>query len=152
MSQGQRKKLSTSKLVAMTPLQQPSRVAQQTSPLTGTLNFAAVITTMPPGAPCPLCACFSVFLIITILPYPSLPSAVSPILREVITPEPPPDSSHAFFFKSINTAYKCAKGCLLSGAANVEGSARSTWPFWLDSVTIISDVRLSFSAQTTKTN
>ena len=97
MSQGQRKKLSTSKLVAMTPLQQPSRVAQQTSPLTGTLNFAALITTMPPGAPCPLCACFSVFLIITILPYPSLPSAVSPILREVITPEPPPTAlTHSF--------------------------------------------------------
>lgn len=26
----------------------------------------------------------------------------------------------------------------------MEGSARSTWPFWLDSVTIISDARLFF--------
>lgn len=105
MSQGQRKKLSTSKLAAMTPLQRPSRVAQRTSPLTGTLNFAAVITTTPPGAPCPPAPArrrrsvlvFPVFLIISLLPYPSLPSAVSPVFREVTDPEPPRQLSRILF-------------------------------------------------------
>lgn len=135
----------------MTPLQRPSRVAQRTSPLTGTLNFAAVITTTPPGAPCPpaparrrrsvLFSCLS--------DYRSSSLSLSSFCRLARFPRghrsrATPDSSHAFFFKSINTAYKCAKGRLLSGAANMEGSARSTWPFWLDSVTIISDARLFF--------
>lgn len=160
MSQGQRKKLSTSKLAAMTPLQRPSRVAQRTSPLTGTLNFAAVITTTPPGAPCPPAPArrrrsvlvFPVFLIIALLPYPSLPSAVSPVFREVTDPEPPPTAlTHSFSNQltlhiNVPRGASCPEPQIWKGQLARPGRSGSI-------PSQLSQTRsFSFSAQTTKTN